>query len=51
MALFGAGTLPILALGGVFAGRLYRFGQDRRFQAIAGIGVILLGLSTLSVNG
>ena len=51
MALFGAGTLPILALGGVFAGRLYRLGQDRRFQASAGIGVILLGFLTLNVNG
>lgn len=51
MALFGAGTLPVLALGGVFAGRLYRLGQDRRFQAGAGIGVVLLGLLTLSVNG
>ncbi|EGV18612.1 sulfite exporter TauE/SafE family protein [Thiocapsa marina] len=50
MALFGAGTLPILLLGGVFAGQLFRLGQDRRFQAMAGIGVILLGLLTLSTT-
>jgi uncharacterized protein len=49
MTLFGAGTLPILALGGLFAGHLFRLGQDRRFQAMAGIGIILLGVSTLSV--
>jgi uncharacterized protein len=47
MAFFGAGTLPILALGGLFAGRLYRLGQDRRFRAAAGIGIVALGLSTL----
>ncbi|MFB1489425.1 MULTISPECIES: sulfite exporter TauE/SafE family protein [unclassified Thiocapsa] len=51
MALFGAGTLPILVLGGLFAGQLFRLGQDRRFQAMAGIGVILLGLLTFIVNG
>lgn len=50
MALFGAGTLPVLALGGVFAGQLFRLGQDRRFQAIAGLGVILLGLLTLTAT-
>ncbi|MBK1644929.1 hypothetical protein CKO25_09750 [Thiocapsa imhoffii] len=47
MGCFGAGTLPTLAAAGVFAGRLYRVGQDRRFQAVAGVGVILLALMTL----
>jgi uncharacterized protein len=51
MALFGAGTLPVLLAGGLFAGRLYRLGQDRRFQTIAGVGVISLGLWTLNFNG
>lgn len=47
MAMFGAGTLPVVAAAGLFAGRLYRLGQDRRFKALAGLGVILLGLLTL----
>lgn len=47
MGLFGAGTLPVLVVGGLLAGRLYRLGQDRRFQAAAGLLVIALGLSTL----
>lgn len=47
MAMFGAGTLPVLAAAGLFAGRLYRLGQDRRFKAFAGLGVIFLGLLTL----
>jgi sulfite exporter TauE/SafE len=51
MALFGAGTLPILLTGGLLAGRLYRLGQDRRFQAVAGLLVIILGLSTLHFQG
>ncbi|MCG6896410.1 MAG: sulfite exporter TauE/SafE family protein [Thiocapsa sp.] len=51
MALFGAGTLPVLVAGGVFAGRLYRLGQDRRFQVAAGIAVMLLGLLTLNTHG
>jgi sulfite exporter TauE/SafE len=51
MALFGAGTMPVLLAGGLFAGRLYRLGQDRRFQTIAGIAVISLGLWTLNFNG
>lgn len=51
MVLFGAGTLPILLTGGLLAGRLYRLGQDRRFQAVAGLLVIILGLSTLHFQG
>ncbi|MGE5154106.1 MAG: sulfite exporter TauE/SafE family protein [Bdellovibrio bacteriovorus] len=51
MALFGAGTLPVLLTGGLLAGRLYRLGQDRRFQAVAGLLVIVLGLSTLHFQG
>jgi len=51
MALFGAGTLPVLLTGGLLAGRLYRLGQDRRFQAAAGLLVIVLGLSTLHFQG
>jgi sulfite exporter TauE/SafE len=47
MALFGAGTLPVLLTGGLLAGRLYRLGQNRSFQALAGLLVIALGLSTL----
>lgn len=47
MALFGVGTLPVLLAGGLLAGRLYRLGKDRRFQAAAGLLVIALGLSTL----
>lgn len=51
MASFGAGTLPVLLAGGMLAGRLYRLGQDRRFQAVAGLAVILLGLTTLQFQG
>jgi hypothetical protein len=51
MALFGAGTLPVLLTGGLLAGRLYRLGQDRRFQVVAGLLVIVLGLSTLHFQG
>jgi sulfite exporter TauE/SafE len=51
MTLFGAGTLPVLLLGGLLAGRLYRLGQDRRFQAATGLAVVLLGLSTLHFQG
>ncbi|HYN77717.1 MAG TPA: sulfite exporter TauE/SafE family protein [Lamprocystis sp. (in: g-proteobacteria)] len=47
MTLFGVGTLPVLLTAGLLAGRLYRLGQDRRFQAAAGLLVIALGLSTL----
>ena len=50
MGLFGAGTLPVLVVGGLLAGRLYRLGQDRRFQAAAGVLVIALGLSTLHLQ-
>jgi len=51
MTLFGLGTLPVLLAAGLFAGRLYRLGQDRRFQAAAGLLVIALGLSTLQFQG
>jgi uncharacterized protein len=51
MTLFGVGTLPVLLAAGLLAGRLYRLGQDRRFQAAAGLLVIALGLSTLQVQG
>jgi len=51
MALFGAGTLPVMLAGGLLAGRLYRLGQDRRFQAASGLVVIVLGLSTLHFQG
>jgi hypothetical protein len=51
MALFGAGTLPVLLTGGLLAGRLYRLGHDRRFQAVAGLLVVVLGLSTLHFQG
>ncbi len=51
MALFGAGTLPALLATGLLAGRLYRLGQDRRFQALAGALVIILGLLTLHFQG
>lgn len=51
MAGFGAGTLPVLLVGGMLAGRLYRLGRDRRFQAVAGLSVILLGLTTLHFQG
>jgi hypothetical protein len=51
MALFGAGTLPVMLTGGLLAGRLYRLGQDRRFQTVAGLLVIVLGLSTLHFQG
>ncbi len=51
MALFGAGTLPVLLAAGLLAGRLYRLGRDRRFQAAAGLVVILVGLSTLHFQG
>lgn len=51
MGLFGAGTLPVLLAAGMLAGRLYRLGQDRRFQAAAGLAVTVLGLSTLHFQG
>ena len=51
MALFGAGTLPVMLAAGLVAGRLYRMGQDRRFQAAAGVAVILIGLSILHFQG
>ena len=51
MTLFGVGTLPVLLTAGLLAGRLYRLGQDRRFQAAAGLLVIALGLSTLQFQG
>jgi len=51
MALFGAGTLPVVLIGGLLAGRLYRLAQDRRFQSVAGLVVIILGLSTLHWQG
>ena len=51
MTLFGVGTLPVLLAAGLLAGRLYRLGQDRRFQAAAGLLVIILGLSTLQFQG
>lgn len=51
MGLFGAGTLPVLLAAGLLAGRLYRLGQDRRFQATAGVALILIGLSTLHFQG
>jgi sulfite exporter TauE/SafE len=47
MALFGLGTVPVSLAAGLLAGRLYRLGQDRRFQAAAGLSVIVLGLFTL----
>lgn len=51
MTLFGIGTLPVLLAAGLLAGRLYRLGQDRRFQVAAGLLVIALGLSTLQFQG
>jgi sulfite exporter TauE/SafE len=51
MALFGAGTLPVLVGGGLLAGRLYALARDRRFQLAAGLAVACLGLSTLYFQG
>jgi sulfite exporter TauE/SafE len=51
MALFGAGTIPVLVAGGLLAGRLYALGRDRRFQTAAGLAVIAIGLSTLHFQG
>lgn len=51
MALFGLGTLPVLIGGGFLAGRLYGLGRDRRLQALAGVLVIVLGLTTLHFQG
>jgi hypothetical protein len=51
MALFGAGTLPVMLATGLLAGRLYRMGRDRRFQALAGTAVILIGLWSLHFQG
>jgi sulfite exporter TauE/SafE len=51
MALFGAGTLPVLVAAGLLAGRLYRLGRGRRCQATAGVAIVLVGLSTLHFQG
>lgn len=51
MGLFGAGTLPTLLAAGLLAGRLYRLGQDRRFQTVAGLAVVCVGLLTLQAQG
>lgn len=51
MALFGLGTLPVLIGGGFLAGRLYGLGRDRRLQVLAGVVVIVLGLTTLHFQG
>ncbi len=51
MAAFGLGTLPVLLVTGLFAGRLYRFAGDRRIQTISGLTVVCLGLFTLIFQG
>ena len=51
MTLFGLGTFPVMLLGGFAAGRLFGFGRDRRLQVVAGIVIIVLGLSTLHFQG
>jgi len=51
MALFGIGNLPVLLATGLLSGRLYGLGRDRRYQHLAGLVVICLGLLTLHFQG
>lgn len=51
MALFGAGTLPVMLGTGLFAGRLYRFTGDRRLRVVSGLAVVALGLFALAFQG
>ncbi len=46
MALFGAGSLPVLVATGLFAGRLNVWGRDRRFQSLSGLVLIAMALFT-----
>lgn len=51
MALFGAGTLPVMLVTGIFAGRLYRFTGNSRLRVASGLAVVALGLFTLLFQG
>ena len=51
MALFGAGTLPVMLGTGLFAGRLYRFIGDSRLRVVSGLTIVALGLFTLLFQG
>jgi sulfite exporter TauE/SafE len=51
MALFGLGTLPVMLVTGLFAGRLYRFAGDSRLKVVSGLAVVFLGLFALVLQG
>ena len=51
MASFGAGTLPLTLATSLLAGRLHRWGKDRRIQAVSGILLVVLALLTLGYQG
>ncbi len=47
MLAFGLGTVPVMVATGVFAGVLSRLGRNVRLRQVAGVLVILMGISGL----